>query len=256
MMTDQKSRAETFASLHVEGDPLILFNIWDAGSAMAVEKAGAKALATGSWPVAAAFGFPDGEKLPFDLALDNIRRIVSGTALPVTMDIESGYGVSPREVAATANRAVEAGAIGFNLEDQVIGGEGIYAADVQHERIAAARAACDKLGVPAFINARTDIFLKAPPETHSEDMLADAIVRAHDYEQAGASGFFAPGLTDQAMIETLCREVNLPVNIIALPHVPDKATLASLGVARISYGPVPYRQMMASLDAAAKAAFS
>ncbi len=255
-MTDQKTRAETFAALHVKGDPVILFNAWDPGSAATVEKAGAKALATGSWPVAAAFGYPDGEKLPLDLALDNIRRIVSGTALPVTMDIESGYGVSPREVAETATKAIQAGAIGFNLEDQVIGGDGLYAADVQHERIAAARAACDKQGIPVFINARTDIFLKAKPETHSEDMLADAIIRAHEYAQAGASGFFAPGLADEAMIGTLCREVELPVNIIALPHVPDKATLASLGVARISYGPIPYRQMMASLDAAAKAAFS
>lgn len=255
-MTDQQTRAEAFTALHVKGDPVVLFNAWDPGSAKTVEKAGAKALATGSWPVAAAFGFPDGEKIPLDLALDNIRRIVAGTALPVTMDLEGGYGVSPREVAASVGRAIEAGAIGVNIEDQVVGGEGLFAADVQHDRIAAARAICDKLNIPAFINARTDIFLKAKPETHSEDMLADAIIRAHEYAQAGASGFFAPGLADEAMIATLCREVDLPINIIALPHVPDKPTLAGLGVARISYGPVPYRQMMASLDAAAKLAFA
>lgn len=252
----QQERAEAFTALHVKGDPVVLFNIWDPGSARTVEKAGAKALATGSWPVAAAFGYADGEAIPLEMALGNLSRIIAGTDLPVTVDLESGYGVSPKDVADTVRQAIEAGAVGFNFEDQVIGANGLYASDVQSERIAAARAACDKLGVPAFINARTDIFLKAKPETHSADMLADAVVRAHAYEEAGASGFFAPGLADEVMIETLCKQIDLPVNIIALPHVPPKQRLAELGVARISYGPVPYRQMMASLDAAAKAALA
>ncbi len=254
-MTDQKTRAATFAALHVKGNPVVLFNIWDAGSARTVEKAGAKALATGSWPVAAAFGYGDGERIPLDLALDNIRRIVAGTDLPVTMDLEGGYGVSPREVEATVARAVEAGAVGINFEDQVVGGEGLHPAPVQAERIAAARKAFDDAGVPGFVNARTDIFLKNAPDTHDAAMLEDAVARARAYAGAGANGFFAPGLADAAMIGTLCADCPLPVNVIALPGVPDKATLASRGVARISYGPVPYRQMMASLDAAAKAAF-
>jgi len=255
-MTDRKQRAAAFAALHVKGEPLVLFNIWDAGSARTVENAGAKALATGSWPVAAAFGYDDGEKIPLDLVLDNIRRIVAGSDLPVTMDLEGGYGVSPREVEATVTKALDAGAIGINFEDQVIGGEGLHPVEAQAERIAAARKACDDSGVPGFVNARTDIFLKNTPDTHSPQMLLDAIARANAYAEAGANGFFAPGLANESMIETLCAEAPLPVNIIALPGVPDKPTLADLGVARISYGPVPYRQMMASLDAAAKAAFA
>jgi len=255
-MTDQKTRADTFAALHVRGDPVVLFNVWDAGSARTVESAGARALATGSWPVAAAFGYADGEKIPLELVLENIRRIVAGTALPVTMDLEGGYGLSAREVQATVARALEAGAIGINFEDQIVGGEGLHPVDVQAERIAGARAACDDAGIPAFVNARTDIFLKNAPAVHSAAMLDEAITRAGAYAGAGASGFFAPGLADEGMIGTLCAECPLPVNVIALPGVPDKETLATLGVARISYGPVPYRQMMASLDAAAKAAFA
>ena len=255
-MNDQKSRATAFAALHIKGEPVVLFNIWDAGSARTVEEAGAQALATGSWPVAAAFGYADGEKIPLDLALENIRRIVAGTGLPVTMDLEGGYGVSPREVEATVTKALKAGVIGFNFEDQIVGGDGLHPVATQAERVAAARKACETAGIPGFINARTDIFLKNTPDTHTPEMLEEAITRAQAYADAGASGFFAPGLADEGMIGALCAACTLPVNIIALPGVPDKATLARLGVARISYGPVPYRQMMASLDAAAKAAFA
>jgi len=256
MAISQTDRAAAFAALHVKGDPVVLFNVWDPGSARTVEKAGAKALATGSWPVAAAFGYADGENIPLDLALENIRRIVAGTDLPVTMDLEGGYGLSPREVEATVAKALEAGAIGINFEDQVVGGEGLHPVAVQAERIAAARKACGDAGIAGFVNARTDIFLKTAPENHTPSMLDEAIERAAAYADEGADGFFAPGLADEGMIGVLCDRVSLPVNVIALPGVPDKAALAACGVARISYGPVPYRQMMASLDAAAKAAFA
>lgn len=116
-MSDQISKARTFAALHVPRHPLVLFNVWDPGSAKAVAQAGAKALATGSWSVAAAHGFADGEKIPLDLALDNLRRIVESTELPVSVDIESGYGKTPEEVGRTVARTLEAGAIGCNLED-------------------------------------------------------------------------------------------------------------------------------------------
>ncbi|MFI0847274.1 isocitrate lyase/phosphoenolpyruvate mutase family protein [Mesorhizobium sp. IMUNJ 23232] len=255
-MTDQTQHARTFQSLHVKGDPVVLYNAWDPGSAQAVAKAGAKAIATGSWPVAAAFGFADGEKIPLDLALDNIRRIAAAVDLPVTMDLEGGYGVEPAAVAATAVRALEAGAIGFNFEDQIVGGSGLHDIGVQVKRIAAIRQAIEAAGTPAFINARTDIFLKAKPDEHSTELLDRAIERARAYEQAGASGFFAPGLGDERLIEKLCKEVALPVNIIALAHVPPRQRLAELGVARISHGPVPYRKMVAWLEEQARQAIS
>jgi 2-methylisocitrate lyase-like PEP mutase family enzyme len=256
MMSKQIEQAKTFRALHVKGDPVVLYNIWDPGSAKAVAAAAAKAIATGSWPVAAAFGFADGEKIPLDLALDNIRRIVAAVDLPVTIDLEGGYGVEPAAVAATATRALEAGAVGFNFEDQVVGGSGLHDIAVQVKRIAAIKEAVDASGIPAYINARTDIFLKAKPDEHSPELLDHAIERARAYEQAGATGFFAPGVGDERLIERLCAATALPVNIIALAHVPPRRRLAELGVSRISYGPVPYRKMAAWLEDQARQAIS
>lgn len=255
-MSDQIERARAFHALHVKGDPVVLFNVWDPGSAQAVVKAGAKALATGSWPVAAAFGFADGEKIPLALALDNFRRITASVELPATMDLEGGYGPAPATVASTVRQGIEAGAVGFNFEDQIVGGGGLYEIATQVERVRAAADAVKASGVPAFINARTDIFLKAKPEEHSEALVEQAIARAAAYEKAGAHGFFAPGLGDPALIEKLCKAVTLPVNIIALAHVPPRQKLAELGVARVSHGPVPYRKMVVWLEEQARAAIS
>ena len=234
----------------------MLFNIWDAGSAQAVVSAGAQAVATGSAPVAMANGYLDGENIPLELALDNIARIVKAVENPVSLDLEGCYGVAPEAVSQTVSRAMDTGIIGINFEDQIVGGDGLYSVADQSARIAAARSATDDCSVPAFINARTDIFLKAKPDSHNEAMLSDAIERAHAFEQAGADGFFAPGLANEALIAKLCETVSLPVNIIALPHVPPKVRLIELGVARISYGPVPYRQMIKLFERAASSALA
>ena len=247
---------DSFRKLHKQGDPIILFNIWDAGSATAVCKAGAKALATGSAPVAMAQGFADGEQMPLELALANIERIIASVDIPVTMDLEGGYGKDSTIIENTVREAVATGIVGFNFEDQIVGGEGLYDIRTQTKRIAAARKTADSVSVSPFINARTDIFLKAKSNAHNEAMLIDAIERAHAYEQAGADGFFAPGLADEKLIARLCKDVNLPINIIALPNVPAKSVLVELGVSRISYGPVPYREMMKSLAERASEAFS
>ncbi|KIC42330.1 phosphonomutase [Ruegeria sp. ANG-R] len=253
-MTDQITQAETFAALHKKGDPVILYNIWDAGSAAAVRDAGAKALATGSAPVAMAQGFTDGQNIPFETALDNARRIVEAVEIPVTMDLEGAYAEDTFGISANVKRALETGVIGFNFEDQIVGTKDLYDIETQTARVAAMRESCDATGIPAFINARTDIFLKAHPDTHDEAMLDDAMARAEAYADAGASGFFAPGLKDETMIKRLCDATDLPVNIIALPGTPDTQTLTKLGVARISYGPVPYRQMIAWLQDKAREA--
>ena len=255
-MSEHQENISLFRSLHKPGSPIILYNIWDAGSAKAVASSGAKALATGSAPVALAQGFSDGEQMPLDIALGNIRRIIAAVDLPVTMDLEGGYGTETDAVAKTVSRAVATGIVGFNFEDQIIGGDGLYDINTQTARIKSARNAANLDSVSPFINARTDIFLKAKPDTHNEAMLDDAIERAHAYEQAGADGFFAPGLADEKLIATLCEKINLPVNIIALPNVPPNDKLSALGVARISYGPVPYRQMTKALSEAAAKAFA
>jgi len=246
---------DSFKSLHKQGDPLVLFNVWDAGSATAVCKAGAKAIATGSAPVAMAQGFSDGEQIPFEIALANVERIMAASDVPVTMDLEGGYGEQTDVIEKTVSAAVATGIVGFNFEDQIVGTSNLYDTQTQVKRVSAARKAADSVS-GSFLNARTDIFLKAKPDTHTDAMLTDAIERAHAYEQAGADGFFAPGLADEKLIERLCNEVKLPVNIIALPNVPPKAVLVKLGVARISYGPVPYLKMMKSLTEGASEAFS
>jgi len=251
----QNEKAKTFKSLHVKGDPIVLYNIWDAGSAKTVEDAGAKALATGSWPVAVAQGYGDGHNIPMEDALANAKRIVDGTDLPVTLDFEGGYALDEASLKANIATALETGVIGFNFEDQIVGGEGLHDIALQVKRVAAIRAAIDASGVDAYLNARTDLFLKTNPADHN-DVIMEAIERAKAYVDAGASGFFAPALLDEALIGKLCEAINVPVNIIAIPGCPPKAKLAELGVGRISYGPVPYKKMMAALGEAATEAFA
>lgn len=249
------THADRFQALHIKSDPVILFNVWDAGSAAIVQSAGAKAIATGSHPVATAHGFADGEHIPLTLMLENLRRIVAAVDLPVSADLEGGYGVKTDVVADTVAQVVAAGAIGFNFEDQVVGGQGLHDIETQTARVSAAREAADKAGSNIFLNSRTDLFLKAKPDDHANQM-EDALKRAHAYAKVGANGFFAPGLTDEAMIKQLCADCPIAVNILALPHAPSANILANLGVARISHGPVPYKKMAAWLEDQAKAAIS
>jgi 2-methylisocitrate lyase-like PEP mutase family enzyme len=240
------SHFETFAALHVPGDPVILYNAWDAGSAKVIAEAGAKAIATGSASVAQAHGYDDAESLPLALALANAERVVAAVELPVTIDFEGGYAVAPDEVGANMAKLAATGAVGCNFEDQIVGGEGLHPIDVQAARIAAARAA---VGTDFFINARTDIFLKS--RDHDAAKVDAALERAAAYAQAGASGFFAPGLADLALLEKLCAASPLPVNFMAWPGTPPAADIAATGVARISHGPFPWKLAMQALKEAA-----
>ena len=250
----QGEKARAFAALHIPGSPVILFNAWDPGSAKSVAEAGAKAIATGSWSVAAANGFSDAEALPFDLALANAERIVKAVDLPVTLDFEGGYAVEPPELAANFALVLSTGAIGCNFEDQVVGGEGLHPVKVQAARIEALRREAERAGIPAFINARTDIFLKAGPEAHDAAAVDQALERAHAYADAGASGFFVPGLADERLLARVCESSPLPVNAMMFPGMPSTKRLAELGLARISHGPGPYRHAMKALTEAARAA--
>lgn len=249
-MTKQETLARRFRALHQKGNPLVLFNVWDAGSAKIVAEAGAQALATGSWSVAAAHGFEDGENLPLPLALANLQRIVAAVQVPVSIDLESGYG----DVAATVRQAVAAGAIGFNLEDSIAGERRLYSIDEQGERVRAARAAADGVLQGVFINARTDVFLIRDPSEHTSSLVEEALARAAAYAAAGADGLFVPGLVDEALIARLGAESPLPVNVMARPETSSVARLTRLGVSRISYGPHPYRLAMQALRDAAIAA--
>jgi 2-methylisocitrate lyase-like PEP mutase family enzyme len=242
-------KTDAFAALHVAGDPLILFNIWDAGSSVAVAKAGAKAIATGSWGVAGAHGIGDGEKLPLDIALSTLAEIVAVTDLPVSIDMEAGYGADAASVGASVQRAVDAGAVGINLEDKDPVTRTLFTTADASARITAAAAT----GV--FVNARADLFILTPPADHDAAKVDALIERAKAYADAGARGLFAPFLQDPALIERLCKASPLPVNILMRPGCPDHQTLASLGVARISHGHGPWAAAMDWLEGQARATF-
>ena len=246
------TKFESFAALHVPGDPVILYNIWDVGSALSVVKAGAKALATGSHPVGDASGFGDAQQVPLDFVFANARRIAQAVdPLPLTVDFEGAYSTDPEEGGRNVAGLKATGVVGCNFEDQVIGGEGVHPLDQQVRRIEAIRRA---VGDDFFINARTDLFLKT--QTYDDALVDQVIERGKAFADAGASGFFVPRLADLRQIERVVREVPLPLNVIAFPSAPPKAEWASAGVARISHGPFPHRALMARLEEMAREAIS
>jgi len=244
---NQKQKIDAFRALHVPGKPFVLFNIWDAGSAKAVAAAGVKAIGTGSWSVAHANGYEDGEQLPLALAIDNLRRIVSATGLSLTIDLESGYD----DVAETIRAAIAAGAVGCNLEDSFPTNGKLRDISDQCKRIGVARSADDP---GFFLNVRTDVFFSIPREQHNEARLNEAIERARAYAGAGADGLFAPGLADVALIARLAKASPLPLNIMMSDAAPPLSVLAENGVARVSHGPRPYLAAMKALEEAARAA--
>lgn len=247
------SKFDDFVRLHVPGDPLVLFNAWDAGSAAAVAQSGARAIASSSASVAMANGFGDGEAVPIELALANAARIAGSVELPVTVDFEGGYSTEPEPLAANARRLAQTGAVGCNFEDQVVGSDKLYAIAEQAGRIRALRSG---VGPAFFINARTDLFLKAPAEAHDGELADRAIERGLAYADAGANGYFIPGLADLEQVKRICAAVPLPVNAMHLPKGPSRAEWASAGIARVSHGPFPFMAMQAWLTEQARAALA
>lgn len=248
----KQDHRDSFAALHEPGKPLLLYNIWDAGSAKAVAAAGAPALATGSHSLAEANGFADGERIPFNLFLDCVRRIAGAVDVPVSADFEGGFAADPARLEEHARYLAEAGAVGCNFEDQVVGGERLHEIAEQAARIAAVAAS------GLFVNARTDLFLKplvAGEDPNDRGLLGEALKRAAAYAEAGAACFFVPGVSDAELIAETCERSPLPVNVMMRPGLPDLATLAQAGVARVSWGPGPWRAAMARLTDEARALY-
>ncbi|MEP3467374.1 MAG: isocitrate lyase/phosphoenolpyruvate mutase family protein, partial [Parasphingorhabdus sp.] len=223
-------KISAFKSLHIPGNPLILVNIWDAGSAKAVEAAGAKALATGSYGVAGAQGIDDGEHFPLDAALANLEKINVVTDLPVSIDMEAGYGDNPEEVEASVKQAKAAGACGINMEDRLPGETKLLSISDYCPRLEAAA----KSGL--HINARCDTFLGQSAENDGERLISEVLERSDAYAGSGASSLFVPFLSDAGCISEICQKSSLPINILRSPDGPTHSELASMGVARISHG--------------------
>ena len=236
---------QQFRSLHQPGSPVLLYNIWDAGGAKAIAQEGAKTIATGSCAIAAAQGYEDGESIPLDFALRVIERIDAVTDLPVTVDFEGGYATKPCDVTANVRRVIRAGAIGVNFEDQIVGRKAIYSLKDQSRRLAAVREAADAEGLELFINARTDLFLHETDAEKHGNLIEQALLRAKAYGKAGADCFFVPGLTSDSLIQQIIEHAGLPVNVMMTGDLDDVGHVASLGVARASFGPRPYFETIA-----------
>lgn len=244
-------KVAAFKALHVPGDPFVLFNVWDGGSAKVVAEVGAKAIATGSYGVAEAQGYKDGEDCPLDRALDVLAGVLRMTDLPVTFDMESGYGDTPEGVEQSVARAYAAGAVGINIEDRMPGVAELTELSVQARRIAAAA----RTGI--FVNARCDVFRGQPKESHGPEHVVKVLERARAYADAGADSLFVPFTTNRACIAEICEKSPLPVNILWTPAgeggFSSRAELTELGVARISHGHRPWAAAMAWLGDVAKA---
>jgi 2-methylisocitrate lyase-like PEP mutase family enzyme len=230
-----KTKAETFRALHQGGRVLALVNAWDVASARIVESLGAPAIATTSAGVANVLGYADGERIPRQVMIEAVRRIAGAVNVPVSADVEAGYGPAPEDAAETARQVIAAGAVGMNFED----GTGdpanpLLAIEQQVARIQAIRQTAAAEGVPLVLNARTDVFLAAvgAPEIR----FGEAVRRANAYREAGADCLFVPGVTAAEVIAELVRAIHGPLNILAGPGVPPLAELQRLGVARVSTG--------------------
>ena len=246
-MTDKVAALQ---ALHIPGDPLMLFNIWDAGSARAVAKAGAKVIATGSYGVAEAQGYSDGEDFSIDDALRNLERVLRVTDLPVTLDFESGYGATAAEVGKSVQRARAAGAAGINMEDRMPGEGVLIPLAEAADRVAAAAA------TGLFVNARCDVYRGVKAADLGQQHIDAVLQRAEAYAAAGAGGLFVPFLGDHGAITAICAASPLPVNILWGPGRGTRAELAACGVARISYGHGPWAAAMDWLEGQARAVFA
>lgn len=235
----QQDKAATLLALHDDPDLLVLVNVWDVASTLAVAgQPGCKAIATASHAIAASYGYEDGENIPAELMLDMVGRVAAATELPVTADLEAGYG----DVAATIRAAIAAGAVGGNLEDQM---------KPFDDAVAAVRAACETAeseGVAFVLNARTDAFLFAADDSDPAAVLADAIARGKAFLDAGAACVFVPGELDAETIGKLVEGIGeRKVSVLGFPGTPPPSELAQLGVARVSYGPFPQLAMLDAL---------
>jgi 2-methylisocitrate lyase-like PEP mutase family enzyme len=250
MNREQRERAELFHRLHADPAPLMLPNAWDAGSARVIENAGAKAIATTSAGMAWALGYPDGEQLPVQELLAACRRVCQVATVPVSVDIERGYGRDAQATSELAGALIQMGVVGINIEDGTEPGTQMLAKpSVLCERIAGVRAMARRHDLPFFINARIDTYLSnLPPEARLEETRKRALA----YIDAGADGIFVPGLAGTEEIATLVRWLPVPLNVYAgYPGAPAAQELQQLGVRRISLGCGPMQATLAHLGAMA-----
>jgi 2-methylisocitrate lyase-like PEP mutase family enzyme len=231
----QAEKAERFRKLHQGPRILVLPNVWDVASARILEEAGYPAIATSSAAIAFSLGHPDGQRISRDEMLDAVARIAHGVRVPVSADMESGYGSTVKDMVETAKAVIAAGAIGMNLEDVTGDDESSYVdLPLQVEKIRAIKETAASAGVPIVLNARTDIYLM--PIGEEATRFEQTVERLRAYRKAGADCVFAPGVSDRDTIARLVKAVGAPLNILISAGCPSLAELEKIGVARVSAG--------------------
>ncbi|MGE5496946.1 MAG: isocitrate lyase/PEP mutase family protein [Syntrophothermus sp.] len=236
---EQKTKAEKFLNLHTQKEILLLLNSWDPGSAKLIEAAGFKAVATTSMGISASLGYPDCQKIPFSEMKEAISKIASRVSLPVTADIEGGFGNTIDEILSSISKFIETGIVGINIEDSINLSPQLIEIPEFCERLQAIRGLSSGLGLHLVINARTDVFLTSSGAP--EGRLKHAIERGNKFREAGADCIFVPGIWSKDDISTLVKEIVAPINILANPTnapslPPSVSELEDLGVARVSLG--------------------
>jgi len=240
---NQAQKAERFRQLHHGPQILVLVNVWDVATARLVEDAGFRAVATSSAAVANSWGYPDGQRISREEMLSVVERITRRVRLPVSADLEAGYGGTGEAVTELAKGMIAAGAVGLNFEDATGDARNpLFTVEQQVERIQRLREVASTLHVPVVINARTDVYLAEVGEPTTR--IEHAVRRANAYRQAGADCLFVPGVRDGETIGRLVETVEGPLNILAGPGTPPVTELARLGVARASFGSGPFRAAM------------
>lgn len=233
----QKEKAIRFRELHHTGDMLLMPNIWNPLGALLMESLDYPAIATASAAIAFANGYQDGEHIPFNDLLLLLSRITKSVTLPVTADIESGYAHTDSQLQENIKRLINSGIVGINFEDSDHQTHQLLPAETQSHKIRLIRAVANEMGVPLFINARSDVYLYENNFDHAGSKLEELIKRGLSYKEAGADGFFPILIKQEKEISTLIATIDLPINILTIPGIPDLKTLRKLGVARVTLGP-------------------
>jgi len=245
MLLEKNKKAKIFADLHNKKEPFILANAWDAASARIFEKAGFSAIGTTSAGIAASRGYRDVQNIPFPEMLDNLEQILSAVTVPVSVDMEAGYGKNSEEIIHNIKKVVSLGAVGINFED----GTGNEASPITPITTQAERIRAIREEIPSeclWINARVDVFYLGLME--KEKALEETIKRAHAYLEAGANSIFVFVVNDKDLISTLIREIKAPINLLANPKLPSMEELKELGIARVSLGSGPMRATLGLLE--------
>jgi len=239
----QKHKARNLLSLHNQAPMLVLPNVWNPIGARVLQAQGYPAVATASAAISASLGYMDGEKLKRSTLIDLIGRIAHSVDVPVSADIEAGYGRSTRDLDETINEVIDSGVVGVNIEDSFEEEGALRPVEEQCQRISVVRQVADRRGIPIVINARVDSFLSSSLGDHG-DATEDAVTRARAYAEAGADCIYPIGPGDEETARVLRARIELPINILVTPSAAPLKVLETIGVNRVSFGPFVFRSCL------------